>query len=129
MRDHQSHDILLTCVMCHQRSNLFDSSMRAQLAEECGAPIGTETDVKTKENFALKQVTRISCYVVFCTLIYTIISFFFFKIKSAGRALKSSRAKIPAKRVEELEQILKEHFEVDTLTPEIIHKAEELDAT
>ena len=56
MRDHQSHDILLTCVMCHQRSNLYDSSMRAQLAEEGGAPIGTESDVKTRENFALKQV-------------------------------------------------------------------------
>jgi len=101
MKDHQSHDVLLMCVPCHQRSNMHDASMRRQLAEECNAPIGTETDVKLKENFLLKQV------------------------RSAGRALQADRARgcIPIKRKEELQAVLKEHYKVEEISDEVIDAA------
>ena len=40
MKDHQSHDVLLMCVRCHQKSNILDAGLRSRLAHECGAPIG-----------------------------------------------------------------------------------------
>ena len=46
MREHQSHDILLMCYDCHKKSNLYDLALRTKMAVECGAPIGTEDDVK-----------------------------------------------------------------------------------
>ena len=36
MRDHQSHDVLLMCLNCHQKSNLSDQMLRNQLNEMCG---------------------------------------------------------------------------------------------
>ena len=46
MRDHQSHDVLLMCVNCHQDSNHHDFGLRKELEVECDAPIGTADDVK-----------------------------------------------------------------------------------
>ena len=46
MRDHQSHDVLLMCINCHQESNLHDFGLRKVLEAECDAPIGTADDVK-----------------------------------------------------------------------------------
>jgi len=40
MKDHQSHDVLLMCVRCHQLSNIHDTELRRELAELCDAPIG-----------------------------------------------------------------------------------------
>ena len=40
MKDHQSHDVLLMCVRCHQLSNIHDAELRRELAELCDAPIG-----------------------------------------------------------------------------------------
>ena len=40
MKDHQSHDVLLMCVPCHQLSNIHDTELRRELAELCDAPIG-----------------------------------------------------------------------------------------
>ena len=81
MKDHQSHDVLLMCVQCHQISNLHDASLRSQLALECQAPIGTENDIKLRDNFDLK------------------------KVKSAGRALKNSKSNLPQSRRDELSQV------------------------
>ena len=50
MRDHQSHDILLMCINCHQESNLYDFGLRKALEAECDAPIGTADDVKVCQN-------------------------------------------------------------------------------
>ena len=103
MKDHQSHDVLLMCVRCHQKSNMYDAEMRKFLSEECNAPIGTETDVKLRENVELKRV------------------------RSAGRALQANRLKnsIPSSRLEELKDILLDHYKVDLLTDEIVDKAAE----
>jgi len=84
MKDHQSHDILLLCVRCHQASNMFDAELRRRLAERCAAPIGTEADVKLRENSELRRV------------------------RSAGRALQADRGRerIPATRRAQLEAVL-----------------------
>ena len=49
MRDHQSHDVLLMCISCHQDSNLHDFGLRKELEAECDAPIGTADDVKVSK--------------------------------------------------------------------------------
>eukprot|EP00092_Neocalanus_flemingeri_P045105 GFUD01050253.1.p1 GENE.GFUD01050253.1~~GFUD01050253.1.p1 ORF type:complete len:571 (+),score=175.73 GFUD01050253.1:246-1958(+) len=101
MKDHQSHDVLLMCVRCHQRSNYFDADLRKRLSEECSAPIGTETDVKLRENWELK------------------------KVRSAGRALQANRRKqcIPQNRLEELHETLLDHYQVEEITEEIVDRA------
>ena len=106
MKDHQSHDVLLMCVSCHQKSNLYDADVRRYLAELCDAPIGTEADVRVRTNFDLKRV------------------------KSAGRALTYNakiNKKIPENRLKELGDILKEHYQVEELTEEIIKQAANCD--
>ena len=104
MKDHQSHDVLLLCVSCHQKSNFHDSDLRRRLGEMCGAPTGSEAEVKVRENVDLKR------------------------IRSAGRALRGNRGRkegkgIPQKRVEELLAVIKEHYETDTVDDETIDKA------
>lgn len=39
MKDHVSHDIVLLCPTCHQRSNSIDLQLRKVLAEQCNAPL------------------------------------------------------------------------------------------
>lgn len=93
------------CVTCHQKSNLLDVEVRRRLAEQCGAPLGAEATVKVRANFDLK------------------------KVQSAGRALRANNLqknvlkKIPVKRVEELENVLKEHFSVEEVTGAVIEEA------
>ena len=104
MRDHQSHDVLLMCLNCHQASNRLDHQMRSKLATISGSPLD-EIISKTKEDFDLKA------------------------IRSAGRALLKDfeRNKIPMERKSELIRILKEHFEKDELGLEIIEAAANID--
>ncbi|TRY69122.1 hypothetical protein TCAL_04110 [Tigriopus californicus] len=106
MRDHQSHDILLMCVQCHQRSNLHDYDLRHKLAQECNAPIGTDEDVKVREDFALKGV------------------------RSAARALEKHRKfqNLPEARAQELSNLLMDYYETDTVTDEVIAKGANLES-
>lgn len=39
MKDHTSHDVLLLCPACHQRSNGADLALRHRLANMADAPI------------------------------------------------------------------------------------------
>lgn len=103
MKHHISHDILLLCVQCHQLSNLRDLDFRYMLAAECDAPFESHEVTKCREDPVLRR------------------------IKSAGRALRRSREKLPKDRVVALEQILKDHYEVSSLTQEQIDEAVELD--
>ena len=105
MRDHQSHDVLLMCMECHQSSNLADLALRRELAKGCSAPIGIEEDVKSREDFGLKQV------------------------RSAARALIKDRSRIPESRARELEKILEDHFEVEVVDEEILKRGSKLDPT
>ena len=40
MKDHHSHDILLTCPQCHGLANLYDDQLRKELAIKYNAPLG-----------------------------------------------------------------------------------------
>lgn len=42
MKEHISHDVLLLCVQCHQRSNITDMKLRTKLAILCEAPIPSQ---------------------------------------------------------------------------------------
>ncbi|XP_037076993.1 exonuclease 3'-5' domain-containing protein 2-like [Pollicipes pollicipes] len=99
MKSHQSHDVLLMCLPCHQQSNCLDLALRHQLALECGAPIGTETDVKVREDKDLRRV------------------------KSAGRALLKNRDKLPLERAAELEQVICGYYGVEDVTDGVLQRA------
>lgn len=93
MKDHISHDVLLLCLDCHLKSNSFDVVLRQQLARKCNAPIGSYDDVKMLDVPDLKQV------------------------RSAARALLSSGTNaIPLMRRRELQEIVLQHFGVESGT-------------
>ncbi|XP_075610329.1 exonuclease 3'-5' domain-containing protein 2 isoform X3 [Balearica regulorum gibbericeps] len=50
MKDHNSHDVLLLCTSCHAISNYYDNHLKQQLAEEFGAPTGSEEGVRLLED-------------------------------------------------------------------------------
>ncbi|KAM3670171.1 exonuclease 3'-5' domain-containing protein 2 isoform 2-T8 [Ammospiza maritima maritima] len=50
MKDHNSHDVLLLCTSCHAISNYYDNHLKQQLAQEFGAPIGSEEGVRLLED-------------------------------------------------------------------------------
>ncbi|XP_071600551.1 exonuclease 3'-5' domain-containing protein 2 isoform X2 [Heliangelus exortis] len=50
MKDHNSHDVLLLCTSCHAISNYYDNHLKQQLAEEFGAPMGSEEGVRLLED-------------------------------------------------------------------------------
>ena len=102
MRDHQSHDVLLLCVSCHQRSNLKDIKLRQELAQMCNAPIGTEEDIKIRVDPELRRV------------------------KSAGKALLSGHI-IPDNRQKQLRKILCDYYGVE-VTKEIMMKGANLES-
>lgn len=56
MKSHSSHDVLLLCPDCHQRSNISDCHMRRKLASMCQAPCQGEKRAikKYQENIKLK---------------------------------------------------------------------------
>ena len=102
MKDHQSHDVLLLCVSCHQQSNHHDTQLRRRLADQCGAPVGSEADVKVRANLDMKR------------------------LRSAGRALQANRGKVPGipeRRREELLTVLREHYQTHTVDDQIIDMA------
>jgi len=105
MKDHQSHDVLLMCVRCHQVSNLHDSRLRQQLADECGAPLGASSCTKVWENSDLKR------------------------IRSAGRAIQANRKRgaIPPERLTELLLVLKTHYDVEDVTDLMVDEAADID--
>lgn len=105
MKDHQSHDVLLMCVRCHQVSNLHDSRLRQQLADECGAPISSSSSSKVWENSDMKRV------------------------RSAGRAIQANRKRqsIPSERLQELTAVLKTHFCTDDVIDEMVDEAADID--
>ncbi|XP_063696742.1 exonuclease 3'-5' domain-containing protein 2-like [Culicoides brevitarsis] len=88
MKDHCSHDVVLTCTTCHQFSNMSDFKMRQSLAELCDAPLQDGPNTKLVEVDHLKR------------------------LKSASRALLYNGHMIPVDRKKVLEQ------EILTLLPD-----------
>ncbi|KPJ17820.1 Exonuclease 3'-5' domain-containing protein 2 [Papilio machaon] len=105
MKDHSSHDVVLLCTGCHQRSNMRDQAVRERLAEQCGAPLAAHTDNKFKEDADCK------------------------KIRSAARALlyQSRKHVLPEERRKELEQIILRNFpQHEQITEELLQKVADM---
>ncbi|XP_025044076.2 exonuclease 3'-5' domain-containing protein 2 isoform X1 [Pelodiscus sinensis] len=98
MKDHNSHDVLLLCTSCHAISNYYDNHLKQQLAEEFGAPIGSEEGVRLLEDPLRRQV------------------------RSAARALLNADS-LPDARREELLQGIKDFFNTETITSEMLQEA------
>ncbi|XP_051872329.1 exonuclease 3'-5' domain-containing protein 2 isoform X2 [Pristis pectinata] len=97
MKDHNSHDVLLLCTACHAASNCYDNILKQQLAKEFSAPIGCEESVRLLEDPVRRQV------------------------RSGARALLHAES-LPEIRREELQDILKTFFNVETLTEELLEE-------
>uniref|UniRef100_A0A182SU42 3'-5' exonuclease domain-containing protein n=1 Tax=Anopheles maculatus TaxID=74869 RepID=A0A182SU42_9DIPT len=83
MKEHVSHDVLLLCADCHQRSSMQDERLRQELAELCNAPLAGQKN-------GSKEI-RIESMA---------------EIRKAARALLNSAAKIPPERKQVLEERL-----------------------
>uniref|UniRef100_A0A182Q6Q7 Exonuclease 3'-5' domain-containing protein 2 n=1 Tax=Anopheles farauti TaxID=69004 RepID=A0A182Q6Q7_9DIPT len=83
MKEHVSHDVLLLCAECHQRSSIFDERLRQELAELCSAPLAGQKN-------GSKEI-RIESMA---------------EIRKAARALLHNATKIPPERRQFLEQRL-----------------------
>lgn len=98
MKDHNSHDVLLLCTSCHAISNYYDNHLKQQLAEEFGAPIGSEEGVRLLEDPLRRQV------------------------RSGARALLNADS-LPDPRRAELLQSIKDFFNTEVVTPEMLQEA------
>ncbi|XP_054017564.1 exonuclease 3'-5' domain-containing protein 2 isoform X2 [Dryobates pubescens] len=98
MKDHNSHDVLLLCTSCHAISNYYDNLLKQQLAEEFSAPIGSEEGVRLLEDPLRRQV------------------------RSGARALLNADS-LPEPRRTELLQCIKEFFNTEAVTPEMLQEA------
>lgn len=103
LKAHQNHDVVLLCSGCHRLNNMRDQQLRFKLAEEFDAPIGTEQDVKCTFDKSLKSV------------------------RYAAGALLRSRDEIPEKRIVELENIIKNFYNIEEITQEHLEKAYNMD--
>ncbi|KAF9409288.1 hypothetical protein HW555_011323 [Spodoptera exigua] len=100
MKEHSSHDVVLLCADCHQLSNMRDQNMRVFLAEQCNAPLPSDSRFRFIEDMAAK------------------------KVRSAARALYNANDKLPEVRRKELEDILLQHYpDHDEVTMELLKKA------
>lgn len=103
LKEHSSHDVLLMCVPCHMDSTQHDLVLRYQLAEECNAPIDQGSGIKLHNDEDLR------------------------KVQSASKALLRSRDKLPAERRETLENTVRDFYDVDEITDELLNKAVDID--
>uniref|UniRef100_A0A0P6JCY8 Exonuclease 3'-5' domain-containing protein 2 n=1 Tax=Heterocephalus glaber TaxID=10181 RepID=A0A0P6JCY8_HETGA len=102
MKDHNSHDVLLLCTSCHAISNYYDSHLKQQLAKEFQAPISSEEGLRLLEDPERRQV------------------------RSGARALLNA-VSLPASRKEELLQALREFYNRDSITDEMLQEAASLE--
>ncbi|XP_029349734.1 exonuclease 3'-5' domain-containing protein 2 isoform X1 [Echeneis naucrates] len=104
MKDHNSHDILLLCTSCHAASNVHDSFLKQQLAEEFAAPQGCEEGVRLLEDSDRRRV------------------------RSAARALLTAGDGLPEQRREELQDVIKSFLNMnEELTDEALQQAASLE--
>ncbi|XP_025894007.1 exonuclease 3'-5' domain-containing protein 2 [Nothoprocta perdicaria] len=98
MKDHNSHDVLLLCTACHAVSNYYDSRLKQQLAEEFGAPVGSEDGLRVLEDPLRRQV------------------------RSGARALLHADG-LPAPRRAQLLRGIQDFFNTEEVTLEMLQEA------
>ncbi|KAM3960146.1 exonuclease 3'-5' domain-containing 2 [Aphomia sociella] len=105
MKEHSSHDVVLLCARCHQRSNIYDQHVRERLAARCGAPLASRDCGRYTEDMSGK------------------------KIRSAARALLNHKQNhtLPEARRKELESVLLQYYtDRSVISTELLKEAAEL---
>lgn len=97
MKDKTSHDVLLLCIVCHQKSNISDNMLRLKLQNQCNAPIGGERDEESIEAGKL-----LVCH------------------QRLARALLKGK-NIPETRIEEMKEKLSEAYPGDEIDENFLH--------
>ncbi|XP_070534607.1 exonuclease 3'-5' domain-containing protein 2-like [Ptychodera flava] len=104
LKEHSSHDVVLLCFTCHQHSSAYDSTMRKKMADKYDAPLPNQENSRFHDD-PIKV-----------------------KVRSAARALKFNKHKLPDERLAELVKTVQDFLSVDTLTDELIEECITLDA-
>ena len=58
MKEHSSHDVLLLCSHCHQKSNISDIRLRDYLNKICDAPINNMTVEQIPKMGRLRSIAK-----------------------------------------------------------------------
>jgi hypothetical protein len=103
LKSHSCHDLVPLCVVCHDRYEAAANLLKRQLADEHGAPVGGDGRFYDRETSRLRKAA--------CAL-----------LRQAD-----GKADIPAERLAELEEILRDHYAADELTADLIAEAAALD--
>lgn len=62
MKSHASHDIVLLCLNCHQKSNIYDHMLRLKLERLCNAPLHKELDnEKVDKEKKIQKIVKALC--------------------------------------------------------------------
>ena len=56
LKEHRSHDVVLMCIACHQRSNLHDAALKQRLAQETGAPLEAGQNGRYRRDHSVHKV-------------------------------------------------------------------------
>lgn len=102
-KSHSCHDLIPLCVPCHDRYEAVANQLKRQLAEEHGAPVGGDGRFYDRE---ISNVRKAAC---------------------ALERQARGDADIPAGRLAELEEIVREHYGTGELTAELVAAAARLD--
>lgn len=102
IKKHSSHDVVVLCLECHGRYELYASDLRKILAAEYDMPLHGKGKKLDQD------------------LLHT---------KMAGNALQRHMKQMPPKRIEELLCILRKHYNRENITDEDINNAATIDPT
>ncbi|XP_071508031.1 exonuclease 3'-5' domain-containing protein 2-like [Diadema antillarum] len=105
LKKHSSHDVILLCLACHQRSCDFDTLTRQNLEQRYDAPISNKTNAKLVED-----PVRV-------------------RVRSCARALmrhKKSQS-IPPHRLQELTETLQDFYQVGEIDDAILAEAVDIE--
>eukprot|EP01125_Pyxidicula_operculata_P015835 TRINITY_DN5395_c0_g1_i1.p1 TRINITY_DN5395_c0_g1~~TRINITY_DN5395_c0_g1_i1.p1 ORF type:complete len:387 (+),score=75.44 TRINITY_DN5395_c0_g1_i1:145-1161(+) len=101
VKGHSSHDIVLLCQKCHHTASVLSEPLRKILQKEVRIAHDKQPQFKIDEELR--------------------------KVKYAGGTLKTHYDKLPENRRKELEELLKSYFKKESLTPEDLDTASDIE--
>ncbi|KAJ7553277.1 hypothetical protein O6H91_06G090800 [Diphasiastrum complanatum] len=104
LKSHRSHDIVLLCVDCHEIAHQAAEQFKRQIAAEYGVPLSVNKELEAEaDKCAKKNVTALSGSDVGreCPQ----------RIRNAVMALLFHGSSMPIQRKEELENVIRTHFD------------------
>ncbi|KAG1368338.1 Protein RRP6-like 3 [Cocos nucifera] len=116
LKSHRSHDIVLLCVDCHEIAHSAAEKYKRQIAEEFGIPLFVRKIVDSGES-AVATISSKSVGVIEETGVSPL------QLRTAAMALLRHGPSMPARRYEELIQIVKAYFGGREISPEDLEMA------